>query len=311
MHSQDLEKRIEALETSNRHQRYVLAAGGIVLVAVFTLGAVDGEKVHDVLKARRIEVVDSDGDAKITLEYRSSAEMRSFYRQMDATNDADELILEEWISNATEQASISLSLSTLISTTIAPDGIRIYDLRDPKPGGTLDGLSVINRQGRVRIGTREHGGFIEIKNGEGEYQVYLGTTEGGSGSVSTFNGKGKELVSLTATEDGGKVFTNSHKGTRQVVLGTYEDGGAVVVVDSEGIPRVSISAQKLGGAVTITNREGNERAKLGATEDGGVLTINNKTGTKVVHAGVDEYGNGVVGVFDRKGKGRALLPGPQ
>ena len=36
----------------------------------------------------------------------------------------------------------------------------------------------------------------------------------------------------------------------------------------------------------------------------------NKTGEGVVHLSVDDYGNGVVGAYNRKGKGRTLKPGP-
>ena len=36
----------------------------------------------------------------------------------------------------------------------------------------------------------------------------------------------------------------------------------------------------------------------------------NKTGEDVVQLGVDEYGNGKVGAYNRKGKGRTLKPGP-
>ena len=36
----------------------------------------------------------------------------------------------------------------------------------------------------------------------------------------------------------------------------------------------------------------------------------NKTGEGVVQLYADDYGNGVVGAFNRKGKGRTLEPGP-
>jgi hypothetical protein len=36
----------------------------------------------------------------------------------------------------------------------------------------------------------------------------------------------------------------------------------------------------------------------------------NKTGEAVVQLSADDYGNGVVGAYNRKGKGRTLQPGP-
>ena len=42
---------------------------------------------------------------------------------------------------------------------------------------------------------------------------------------------------------------------------------------------------------------------------GGRLNIVNKTDETVVQLKADEYGNGYVGAFDRKGMGRTLKPG--
>ena len=50
----------------------------------------------------------------------------------------------------------------------------------------------------------------------------------------------------------------------------------------------------------------------GAATDGtGFLIVGfNKTGEDVVQLSVDDYGNGYVGAYNRKGKGRTLKPGP-
>ena len=51
---------------------------------------------------------------------------------------------------------------------------------------------------------------------------------------------------------------------------------------------------------------------LGGTADdtGGSLTVFNKTGEGIAQVKADDYGNGVVGAWNRKGKGRTLQPGP-
>ena len=41
-----------------------------------------------------------------------------------------------------------------------------------------------------------------------------------------------------------------------------------------------------------------------------MINVYNKTGEDVVQMYADEYGNGVVGAWNRKGKGRTLEPGP-
>ena len=38
--------------------------------------------------------------------------------------------------------------------------------------------------------------------------------------------------------------------------------------------------------------------------------VNNNTCEAIVNVSADEYGNGVVGAWNRKGKGRRLKPGP-
>jgi len=48
---------------------------------------------------------------------------------------------------------------------------------------------------------------------------------------------------------------------------------------------------------------------LRADEYGGILNILNKTGEEVVQILVDEYGNGKVGAYNRKGMGKTLKPG--
>ena len=45
-------------------------------------------------------------------------------------------------------------------------------------------------------------------------------------------------------------------------------------------------------------------------DTGGLLTVANKTEEKIVTIRADEYGNGVVGAWNRKGEGRTLTPGP-
>jgi len=42
----------------------------------------------------------------------------------------------------------------------------------------------------------------------------------------------------------------------------------------------------------------------------GLLSVNSKTGESVVQLSVDDYGNGEVDAYNRKGEGRTLEPGP-
>ena len=94
-------------------------------------------------------------------------------------------------------------------------------------------------------------------------------------------------------------------------IGVTDSGGYLTVNSSEGNPGAAIgSAENGSGFLSILNAEGNETAAVSSLEHGGNLTIWNKTGERVCTMEVDEYGNGVVGAYNRKGKGKVLKPGP-
>ena len=64
------------------------------------------------------------------------------------------------------------------------------------------------------------------------------------------------------------------------------------------------------GMVTTFKPNGKPLVKLSASDNGGLVYVYNKTGEDIVQISADEYGNGVVGAYNRKGKGRTLQPGP-
>ena len=53
----ELETRINALEKQVKRQRWMLTVAGLCVVAIATMGAVTDE-VHDVLKAKKLEIVE-------------------------------------------------------------------------------------------------------------------------------------------------------------------------------------------------------------------------------------------------------------
>ena len=64
------------------------------------------------------------------------------------------------------------------------------------------------------------------------------------------------------------------------------------------------------GTVTTYQPNGKELVDLTASDNGGLVYVHNKTGEKIVELRADDYGNGLVGAWNRKGKGRTLQPGP-
>ena len=80
-------------------------------------------------------------------------------------------------------------------------------------------------------------------------------------------------------------------------------------MNDAGKQGVQLNADEYGGILGIYNKAGEPQVTLGSDETGGILNIQNKTGEDVVQLYADEYGNGKVGAFNRKGKGRTLRPG--
>jgi len=165
---------------------------------------------------------------------------------------------------------------------------------------------------------------ILVKNGAGHIVVSVSTDEWGKSTVeaqtiSLKNYKGDSVVRLgsnTGTQVGdGYVSTSSVNGRPLVLLGSTNVGdGAVVTRSAEnGKKLVELTSNSSDGVVLVNDNQGRLLVQLGPSypdSDTSVL-VSNKTGVSVVSMGADADGNGAVGVWNRKGKGRTLLqPGP-
>ncbi|MCK5603498.1 hypothetical protein KAR91_16555 [Candidatus Pacearchaeota archaeon] len=87
----------------------------------------------------------------------------------------------------------------------------------------------------------------------------------------------------------------------------------ISLYDSKGNARLFIQADDSYSSFSLMDSKGEDRLYMSShddQDDGGSIAILNKTGEEVVDLYVDEYGNGVVGAYNRKGVGRTLKPGP-
>jgi hypothetical protein len=64
------------------------------------------------------------------------------------------------------------------------------------------------------------------------------------------------------------------------------------------------------GVVTTNQPNGKPVGTPTSTDNGGAIRVLNKVGEDIAQMYADEYGNGVVGAYNRKGRGRTLQPGP-
>jgi len=120
------------------------------------------------------------------------------------------------------------------------------------------------------------------------------------------------------------IFLINDAGSGVVILGAdYMGNGHVYTQSANGRPLVTMSTSPIYdaklrpygsehamGSVTLHQPNGKELVALRASDNGGAVYVSNKTGDTIATLKADEYGNGVVGAWNRKGKGRTLQPGP-
>jgi hypothetical protein len=88
----------------------------------------------------------------------------------------------------------------------------------------------------------------------------------------------------------------------------YDD---IVITNNDGWPVILLGYDSAGSG-TMYMQSGEKKAliDLHSNDNGALIEVFNKTREAIVTMKADEYGNGVVGAWNRKGKGRTLQPGP-
>ena len=123
---------------------------------------------------------------------------------------------------------------------------------------------------------------LEVYNPTGSAVAVISTTFDAGGCLKIYSPEEKEGVSIYATNE----------------------GGGIVISNTER--RVAILAARSNGAgfLDINSRDGSPRASISTDDSGGLFVLSNKTREKVIDLRSDIYGNGIIGVWNRKGKGR-------
>ena len=95
-----------------------------------------------------------------------------------------------------------------------------------------------------------------------------------------------------------------------VSLGSNDGGNGVLSTQSSTGKQLIFAGSDVDGEglLTVNSKAGKRRVHLGSSKsvDGFYIEGYNKTGEMVVRLKADDYGNGVVGAYNRKGYGRTL-----
>ena len=204
-----------------------------------------------------------------------------------------------------------------------------------------DAGEIVVSLGANRVGD----GVVSTRTAEGKTLVMLNSAIGHKGTVQTFQPDGKVLVDLSAGDDGGVVNVYNKTGEAIAKMHADENGNGSIaefdqvtargiwVTNDAGDVVVALLSNNLGNGVVGTrtaegkqlvmlNSEGDiggvytyqpngkKLVSMSASDNGGLINVYNKTGEAIAALKADEYGNGVVGAYNRKGEGRALKPGP-
>ena len=144
----------------------------------------------------------------------------------------------------------------------------------------------VEKEGLFEMVATRH---INVMNDAGKVVVTLSANDDGNGMIRTRSAKGNDLVDLTSTEGGNSTVT------------TYQ---------SNGKPQVRLGSTGNGGLVGAYNKTDEGYAVMAMADNGGLVEVTNNTGEIIGQIISDKDGNGVVGAYNRKGKGRTLQPGP-
>ena len=179
------------------------------------------------------------------------------------------------------------------------------------------GFEVVDDQNRTLVRLRysaQGSGEVATFDQNGRLAVALSSIRLGDaslGRVTTYNGRGRELVTITAARGGaGVVATHDGHGQKLVRLGATTSGtGAVTTFNGKGRRLVEIGVTTAGAGVFGSyDGEGRKLVRLGPSHDGhgGGIEVLNTSGEAVCTLSVDQDGNGVVSVTDRRGRVTSL-----
>ena len=175
-------------------------------------------------------------------------------------------------------------------------------------------LYVVDEKGapRIRMGVTESGPGLFLFDEEGKSRISLRISEDNRG-LYLFDEKGKKRIGLGVDETRAGLGIFDEKEAVRAMLTVFEGNPRLNLYDERGTSRIGLVVLRNNPGLGISDEKGEVRVGLFGADDednGGLVVVLNKTDEEAVRLFADEYGNGVVGAYNRKGKGRTLKPGP-
>lgn len=286
-----LEHRVARLESQNRSLRRINAT--VVIAAVVAIGAgmaadeKKGDPISDVLRAKRLEVVNPAGDV---VWFAESSEEGGRTAVLSKQKEV------AWQADVGEGGGGSIAVCNKSGKA------RWQALATEDGGGTIH---FNNDQKPVMLtGVTETGGLFAITNPNSKLacRLRVRTEKNAGGSLELFNGDEHPVVNLSCLESGGLLELDNDKQTGGFAALAKDDGGQMGITDGNGKPGVVAASHKHGGFLRVMGSNEKSSASLSCNEEGGLMRLFNKEEKETcrIEAHPDTEG-GVMALFSKDG----------
>ena len=237
-----IELRFQKLEATNRRYRIII----LFMLAAFTtlfMAFRSYDTVPDVLQAKRVEVVDNNGNVLVSLNQDDGKGLIKTYNKEGkklvnityTTNQEGFLGLEDGKGQETLRFSSSSEGGGGYIGLYNPSGKRTLTLNNDNSGGNI---YVCNSNGDTRATMQcnsSAGGFLGLYNFNGFTAVKLTQTSSGNGDLYVNSKDGDERVRLSVSSSAGNFQIKNNKKTMIVELGgTANENGTINTYNTSG-----------------------------------------------------------------------------
>lgn len=269
-----LESRLAETQRATRRARAARLLPWIALGGAVAIAAAPQQRVPDVLRAHRIEVVDEEGRVVLL---GSSTERGG---QLDLWNDGGANVFRAssntfggdvalWSGAGSPIAGVFASEHGGEVGLYGPDGGARAVLTSGADGG---GIAVYQPDGAVALRATSTGlGGRFTLAGPGGADAMVAAAHDGGARVALVDGAGNTAVSLDCGGAGGVIAAYDRGGSPVAYLEGSDTGGVARLTDAGRSPLCTLRADNEGGMILLTGADRARRTELrpgGATLDG-------------------------------------------
>ncbi len=302
---EDLTNRLATLERSSRRHRLISGLLGCALLATIGIAATARQDVPEVLKTRRLEVLDAQGRLVLAADASERGGQLDIWNERGdnlvriATNEfgGDWLM---WNANGTPVISAYATPAGSDFMLWRGDGTIALAAQATADGGRVDAHAA-SGAAFYNLAAREGLAAMVMRNHEGKPAVRVQTAALGA-SVALMSEAEEPMLLARALEHGGELFLTKRGGQRVLSAGADRESGegALVVADAQGRGRFIATG---GGVAQWLDAEGRSILKAGAVGEEGRagLQVLNSDAHAIVSLAASEHGEGRLNIADQDG----------